>query len=94
MKKPVHHNQGAAIGGKFEAELQYTVLSKCKHCGAKHPLAHKPQLPADVCPGCGEPTEIGVTKVEGAHLGGSPVLNIGKGLLALGNALSNLSKRI
>ncbi|RYE97510.1 MAG: hypothetical protein EOO77_38920 [Oxalobacteraceae bacterium] len=89
-------NSSNGAAGHFEPEVTHTFLPGCRECGGSHPLARKPQQSPDRCPDCGAPAgKIGPTIREGAVLSGySPAALFSRATLAIGAALTNLSKRI
>lgn len=84
------------VFGYFEPEVKYQVLPGCRNCGAAHPLARYPRLPADKCPDCGEPAaQPGEPKVESAALNGiSPTILFARAFLAIGKYLIKLTTRM
>jgi hypothetical protein len=82
--------------GYFEPSASVQFLPACKNCGTKHPLAHRPALPADLCPACGAPTEpLAPPTEEPAVLTGyHPTSLLARALLSVGKALNQLANRI
>lgn len=90
-----HSNMGHG-SGYFEPELVYNFLPGCRNCGGSHPLARKPQMPADKCPDCGaDIAPPGPERREAAALTGwAPSTLVARACLAIGKGLNNLAKRI
>lgn len=80
--------------GNFEPEVSRTFLPGCRNCGGSHPLARKPQLPADVCPDCKEPAnKPGATITDRAALLGASGL-LARTCFSISQKLQNLAKGI
>lgn len=77
----------------FEPSCQTTFLRGCP-CGEKHPHAFTPPLSIDHCPQCGAPSAVPHSQMADAVMTEGPSVRTGKAMLAIGRALTSLSRKL
>ena len=83
-----------SAGVHYEPSLTAVFLPGCRGCGSPHPLALKPPLDVDACPGCGAP--VGAPgepqTVRAVLTGWGPYAAASRALIWIGQQLLNIAK--
>lgn len=87
-------DQNVPVIGHWEPSLRMNVLRGCSNCGAKHPLAYNPPLPAHECPGCGHPIIPPDPVIVPNSITTDGRFRLGNWLMRIGEKLQRLSQRI